>query len=40
MEQKVLLPFADFELLKQEYLKLYPFKHSKKCAILDVIVSE
>lgn len=37
-EQKVLLPFADFKLLKKEYYKLYPKKQNKKNAILDIMV--
>lgn len=31
-EQKILLPFIDFDLLKKEYFKLYPYTHSRNCA--------
>lgn len=39
-DQKVLLPFADFELLKKEYYKLYPYKQNRKCSTLNVTIRD
>lgn len=37
-EAKVLLPFADFELLKQEYIKCFPTPTVKRCTTINVLI--
>lgn len=37
-EQKVLLPFADFETLKNEYKHSYPYKRARNTVVLNILI--